>query len=228
MLRTLTEGSREFSIFLWLNMEQLPSHSGIHYIFYPTLALEFQGFRVWGKFVFRTLELTDTPNNLANQVKVGHALDQSCSVQSRGPERAHQNNEPSWRSSRTDRRLSRSFETINWLYLLFKCGIKTKTHFEWLLWHWSSLGQLILEPTRPNGLVGGKVPTDLVNISVKEATHMGFYYTVDHTVVTLLVAYLGSQVTAIRLKLMYMYISSTGARSSDELQTHLRGSVAGW
>ena len=69
-----------------------------------------------------------------------------------------------------------SFETINWLYLFFKCGIKTKTHFEWLLWHWSSLGQLNLEPTRPNGLVGCKVPTDLVKISVKEATHMGFYY----------------------------------------------------
>ena len=70
-----------------------------------------------------------------------------------------------------------SFETINWLYLLFKCGMKTKTHFEWLLWHWSSLGQLSLEPTRPNGLVGCKVPTDLVMISVKEATQMGFYYT---------------------------------------------------
>ena len=69
-----------------------------------------------------------------------------------------------------------SFETINWLYLLFKCGIKTKTHFEWLLWHWSSLGQLNFEPTRPNGLVGCKVPTDLVKISVKEATHVGFYY----------------------------------------------------
>ena len=69
-----------------------------------------------------------------------------------------------------------SFETINWLYLLFKCGIKAKTHFEWLLWHWSSLGQLNLEPIRPNGLVGCKVPTDLVKISVKEATHMGFYY----------------------------------------------------
>ena len=69
-----------------------------------------------------------------------------------------------------------SFETINWLYLLFKCGIKTKTHFEWLLWHWSSLGQLNLEPTRPNGLVGCKVPTDLVKISVKEAMHMGFHY----------------------------------------------------
>ena len=69
-----------------------------------------------------------------------------------------------------------SFETINWLYLLLKCGIKTKTHFEWLLWHWSSLGQLNLEPTRPDGLVGCKVPTDLVKISVKEATHMGFHY----------------------------------------------------
>ena len=76
---------------------------------YPTLAREFQCFRVWGKFVFRTLELTDTPTNLANQVKVGHALDQSRSVQSRGPESAHQNNEPSWRSSRADCRLSRQF-----------------------------------------------------------------------------------------------------------------------
>ena len=34
------------------------------------------------------------------------------------------------------------------------------------------------EPTRPNGLVGCKVPTDLVKISVKEATHMGFYYNI--------------------------------------------------
>ena len=74
-----------------------------------------------------------------------------------------------------------SFETINWLYLLFKCGIKTKTHFEWLLWHWSSLGQLNLEPTRPLGLVGCKVPTDLVKISVKEATHMGFYHITQWT-----------------------------------------------
>ena len=69
-----------------------------------------------------------------------------------------------------------SFERIKWLYLQSKCGIKTKTHFEWLLWHWSSLDQLNLEPTRPNGLVGYKVPTDLVKISVKETTHMGFYY----------------------------------------------------
>ena len=38
------------------------------------------------------MELTDTPTNLANQVKIGHALDQSRSVQLRGPERAHQNN----------------------------------------------------------------------------------------------------------------------------------------
>ena len=69
-----------------------------------------------------------------------------------------------------------NFETINWLCLLFKCGIKTKTHFDWLLWHWSSLGQLNLESTQPNGLVGCKVPTDLVKISVKDATHMGFCY----------------------------------------------------
>ena len=70
-----------------------------------------------------------------------------------------------------------SFETIERLYVTFKCGIyKNKTHFEWLLWYWSSLGQLNLEPTRPNGLVGCKVPTDLMKISVKEATHMGTYY----------------------------------------------------
>ena len=36
---------------------------------------EFQGFRVWGKFVFQTLGLMATPTNLAYQVKVGHALD---------------------------------------------------------------------------------------------------------------------------------------------------------
>ena len=132
-----------------------------HKMIYPTLACEFQDLRVWGKFVFRTLELTDTPTNLANQVKVGHAFDQ--------------NNEPSWRSSGTDRRIRDSFVTINWLCLLFGCGIKTKTHFEWLLWHWSSLGQLNLEPTRPNGFEVFKVPTDLVKISVKEAKHIGFY-----------------------------------------------------
>ena len=59
-----------------------------------------------------------------------------------------------------------SFERIKWLYLLCRCGIKTKTHFEWVLWHWSSL----------NSLMGWKVPTDLVKISVKEDMHMGFYY----------------------------------------------------
>ena len=54
--------------------------------------------------------------------------------------------------------------------------MKTKTHFEWLLWRWSSIGQLNVESTRPHGLVGYKVPTDLVKISVKEATHLDFYY----------------------------------------------------
>ena len=49
-------------------------------MFYPTLVHEFKGFRVWGKFVFRTLELTDKPTNLANQVKVCNTLDQSCTV----------------------------------------------------------------------------------------------------------------------------------------------------
>ena len=76
---------------------------------YPTLAREFQGFRVWGKFVFRMLELTATPNKLANQVKVGHALAQSRNGQSHGPERAHQNNELSQRLSRPNRWLLRQF-----------------------------------------------------------------------------------------------------------------------
>ena len=71
---------------------------------------------------------------------------------------------------------SRGWGVLSFSERLVKSGIKTKTHFEWLLWHWSSLGQLNLEPTRPNGLVGCKVPIDLVKISVKEATHMGFHY----------------------------------------------------
>ena len=91
---------------------------------YPTLAREFQSFRVWG-----TLELTDTPTNLANQVKVDHALDQSRSVQSRGPERAHQNNEPSWRSSRTDCRLSRQFWDDYLVVFTFSVWDKNKNPF---------------------------------------------------------------------------------------------------
>ena len=89
----------------------------IHYGYYPTLAREFQGFRVWGKFVIRTLELTDTPTNLANQVKVGHALDQSRSVQSRGPVTERTKT----MSRHGDRRgqmadFRDSFETIIWLH----------------------------------------------------------------------------------------------------------------
>ena len=133
---------------------------------YPTLACEFQAFKVWGKFVFRTQELTDTPTNLANQVTIltNDAESNRADLRERTKTmRRH------W-----DRRgqigdFRDSFERIKWLYLLSKCGIKTKTHFEWLLWHWS------------NGLVGCKVPTELVKISVKEATHMGFYYIVKRT-----------------------------------------------
>ena len=105
-------------------------------IYYPTLAREFQGFRVWGKFVFQTLELMATPTNLANQVKVGRVLDQSCSVQLRGPDRAHHNNAQLWWLSRQIADFRDSFERIKWLYLLFKCGRKTKPHFQWVLWHW--------------------------------------------------------------------------------------------
>ena len=72
-----------------------------------------------------------------------------------------------------------SFETINWLYLLFKCGIKTKSHFQWLFdTDPHALGQLNLEPTRPNGLSRGLQSANWSreDLSVKEATHMGFYY----------------------------------------------------
>ena len=67
-------------------------------------------------------------------------------------------------------------KATEWLYLPGKWGIKTKMHFEWVDWHRSSLYQLSLEPTQPNGLVSCKVPTDLVKIIVKEPMHTGFYY----------------------------------------------------
>ena len=53
------------------------------------------------KYAFRTLGITAPPTNVANQVKVVHALDQLCSLNSRGPRRAHLNNELPWQSSRT-------------------------------------------------------------------------------------------------------------------------------
>ena len=102
---------------------------------YPALAREFQCFGVWGKFVFQLLELTDPPTNLTNQIKVGHALDQSHSVQSHGPERVHQKQGTVMAVVEDRSPTFDSFERIEWLYLHSKCGIKTKTHFEWLLWH---------------------------------------------------------------------------------------------
>ena len=65
------------------------------------------------------LELTDTPTNLANQVKANQALDQSRSVQSRGPERTHQNNEPFCDSRGQIADLRGSFERlIGCIYIL--------------------------------------------------------------------------------------------------------------
>ena len=53
-----------------------------------------------------------------------------------------------------------------------KCP-RIKPHSEWVLWHWSSICQLNLEP---DGLVGCKLSThvNLVKIIVKEPMHMGF------------------------------------------------------
>ena len=81
---------------------------------YPTFSREFQGL---GKFVFRTLELTDTPTNLANEVKVGHALNQSRSVQS-APKQCTV-------MAIVEDRLP-TFETV--LIELSGCICKTKTH----------------------------------------------------------------------------------------------------
>ena len=87
----------------------------------------------------RTLELTATPTNLANQVKLGHALDQTCSVQ-----HADLSEHTKTMTCHDDRRRQivnfwSRFEMIKWLHLLCMCGIKTKPHFEWVLWHGSSL-----------------------------------------------------------------------------------------
>ena len=60
-----------------------------------------------------------TSTKLANQVKVGHALDASSSIKSRGPERAHQNNKVSWRSSRTNADFRDRFEWIKPFNLCF-------------------------------------------------------------------------------------------------------------
>ena len=116
------------------------------------------GFWVWGKFVFRTLELTETPTI---QVKVGRALDQSRSVQSRGPERAHQSNEQPWRSSRTDRRLSRQF-WADWL-AVFTVWDKSNNPF-WmasltLIFTWS-VELRTREVIRPSGLQGANWPRE--------------------------------------------------------------------
>ena len=62
-------------------------------------------------------------------------------------------------------------------HICFKSvGQKQKNHFEWVLWHWSSLCPLNLEPTRSNSLVGCKVSTNLLKISVKDPTRMGFFF----------------------------------------------------
>ena len=113
---------------------------------------------MWGKIVFRKLELTASPTNLANQVILDHALDQSHSVQTRGPEGAHQKT----LGCHGDRQgqiadFSIRFVMIKWLYVdenqnPFQMGV----HY-----------QLNLEPTWPNSLIGCKVPTDLMKIIVK-------------------------------------------------------------
>ena len=119
--------------------------------------------RVWGceenLYFELLLKPTVTRTNSANQVNVGHALDQSRNVQSRGPDRAHQKNV----TAIVEGKLL-NFETI------FKglSGCNLNGFFD-----------TDLHSVRPNGLVGYKVPTDPVNISVKEAIHMGFNHKIS-------------------------------------------------
>ena len=54
---------------------------------------------------------------------------------------------PKTMSSHGDRRgqtadFRDSVEGTEWMYLLFKCGVKIKPCFEWVIWHWSTLCQL--------------------------------------------------------------------------------------
>ena len=62
------------------------------------------------------------------------------------------------------------------LYLIFKCGTKTKLHFGRILGHLPSHRQLNLKPNRPEDLVGCKVPIDFVKTSVNEPMQIGFIY----------------------------------------------------
>ena len=48
---------------------------------------KFQGAR---KIFIQTIELEAAPTKSTKQFEIGQALDQTCRVQSRGPERAHQ------------------------------------------------------------------------------------------------------------------------------------------
>ena len=99
---------------------------------YPTLARGLQGFRVRGFF--------------SNAGTHGHTHQLSQSGQSRSRPwpitqcpiartwESSPNNAQSCRFSRTDRRLSRQFwDDQVTIFDSSKCGIKTKTHFEWLL-----------------------------------------------------------------------------------------------
>ena len=79
-------------------------------------------------------ECAVTPTNLVYQVKVGHALNQSCSVLSRKCERVQQNVVRSRRSSPTNRWLSmpfwRDYVAVYSIYV----WDENKIHFGWILW----------------------------------------------------------------------------------------------
>ena len=142
--------------------------------YYPTLAREFQGLGYEESLYFvHWNSRPHPPINPSGQSRLRSWPITQCPI---APTRESTPKQWAVIAIAEDKLLTFETDLIKWLYLLFKCGLKTKTHFEWVLWYWSSLCQLNLEPTWPNGLVGCKVLTDLEKISIKEAMHVGFYY----------------------------------------------------
>ena len=131
-----------------------------------------------------------TPTNLANEIKVGHGLDQWCSVKSGRLASVHQNFELSWRQEQ-----SLTFEAIlsglSHRICLISMG-QNKTHSEWVLWDWSSLWQLKSEPTGSKSLISCKVPSDLMKINIKVPMHIGFYYKIPQGLVAILQMFMSS------------------------------------
>ena len=74
------------------------------------------------------------------------------------------------------------FQRIKSLYLLYMCVSKTQMDFQWVLWHSSSLCQLNLESTRPNGACGfegakwpGEIQCQRIYVHVFLLSYVSYY-----------------------------------------------------